>query len=142
MNLQMSPLFGTLLGWLTIVAVCFIIYKPLGAFLLLLAIGGNGKKWFQYNAYFYTSIGACVNGFLWGLIIGAIYLILIKFLHLSLAVSIGLLVWGLLATAYSGFGTRITPGHTADGSHANLSFISGVSSIVYLAIAITSLALL
>jgi hypothetical protein len=31
--------------------------------------------------------------------------------------------------------------HIGDGSHANLSFISGVSSIVYLAMAITSLAL-
>lgn len=140
-NVQMNALFGTLVGWVIILVVCFIIYKPLGAFCLLLAIGGNGKKWFHHNAYFYSRNAARINGFLWGVIMGTIYLALIKFMQLKLGLSIALLVWGFLATAYSGFGARVTPNHTRDGSHANLSLISGVSSLIYLAMATISLAL-
>lgn len=138
---QMSALFAKSVGWLIIIVVCFIIYKPLGAFCLLLAIGGYGKKWFHHNAYFYSRSAACINGLLWGIIMGAIYLAVIKFMQLKVGLSIGLLVWGLLATAYSGFDARVTPHYMRDGSHTNLSIISGISSLIYVAIATISLAL-
>jgi hypothetical protein len=136
----MGTLFWTLVAWAVMVVVAFMIYQPASAFLLFLALGGNGRKWFRSNAYFYTTASAVVSGLLWGLIMGAVYLTIIKFLHPGVGLSIGLVVWGFLATAYSGF-ARV-PWYMRDGSHENLIAISGISSMVYLAIAIMSLVLL
>lgn len=127
-----------LFGWLTIVVVSFVIDSRLGAVILYLAVGGNGKKWFEYNAYLYTQGVAVFNGLLWGIIMGGIYVALINLLHLSRGWMIFLLIWGFLGTGYSGFSVLRTPSYMRDGSHTNLSIIKMTSILVYLLISIIS----
>ena len=136
----MGGLIWTLVGWAGIVAIAFLIYQPLGSFLLFLVLGGYGRKWFRYNAYFYTTASAVVSGLLWGLVMGVLYIAMIRLLHIGAGLSIGLLVWALMATAYSGFAH--VPDYARDGSNANLSTISGISSLLYIVISVTALLVL
>jgi hypothetical protein len=127
-----------LLGWLIIVVVSFVIDSRLGAVILYLAVGGNGKKWFEYNTYLYTQRAAVFNGLLWGIIMGGIYVALINLLHLSKGWMIFLLIWGFLGTGYSGFSVLRTQDYMRDGSRTNLSIIKMTSILVYLLISVIS----
>ena len=137
-GLELGYRTARLLGWLTVVAVSFVIDGRLGAVILYLAVGGNGKKWFEYNAYLYTRGAAVFNGLLWGIIMGGIYVALINLLHLSRGWMIFLLIWGFLGVGYSGFNVIKTPEHMRDGSHTNLFIIRMTSILVYLLISIIS----
>jgi hypothetical protein len=128
-----------LLGWLTVVAVSFVTDSRLGTMILYIAVGGNGKKWFEHNAYFYTRGAAFFNGLVWGIIMGGIYFALINLLHLSKGWMIFLLIWGFLGVGYSGFSAKArTPEYMRDGAYWNLSIIQITSIFVYLPISIIS----
>ncbi len=127
-----------LIGWLIVVVVSFVIDSRLGAVILYLAVGGNGKKWFEYNAYLYTQAGAVFNGLLWGIIMGGIYVALINLLHLSRGWMIFLLIWGFLGVGYSGFSVAKTPQYMRNGSHTDLFIIRMTSILVYFLISIIS----
>ncbi len=129
----------TFFGWLIGIVVSFVIDDRLGAVILYLAIGGNGKKWFDRNAYFYTRGATVFNGLLWGIITGGIYVALINLLHLSKGWMIFLLIWGFLGVGYSGFSAKArTPEYMRDGAYSNLSIIQITSILVYLPISIIS----
>ncbi len=119
--------------------VGFFVSRILGWFILLLVVGGCGRWQFRRNAYFYTRIGAVINGVLWGAILGGGYWFALRTLHVGLGWSIGLLVWGLLATAYSGYEERPVPDWKFNGSHVNLLLIQVVSSTLYLIVALIAL---
>ena len=137
-GLELGYRTARLLGWLAVVAVSFVIDSRLGAVILFLAVGGNGKKWFDRNAYFYTRGAAFFNGLVWGIIMGGIYVALINLLHLPKGWMIFLLIWGFLGVGYSGFSVAKTPEYMRDGSHTNLSIIRMTSILVYLLISIIS----
>ena len=137
-RLELEYKTARLLGWLAIVTVSFVIDGRLGSVALYLAVGGNGKKWFEYNAYFYTRAAAFFNGLLWGIIMGGIYAALINLLRFSRGWMIFILIWGFLGVGYSGFSVRKTPEYMHDGSHTNLSIIKTTSVLVYLVISIIS----
>jgi hypothetical protein len=133
--------YGTtrLFGWLIAVIVSFVINSALGAVVLYVAVGGNGRIWFERNAYFYTQGAAVFNGVVWGVIMGGIYVALINLLHLSKGWMTFLLIWGFLGVGYSGFSAKArTREYMRDGAHTNLSIIQITSILLYLPISIIS----
>jgi len=134
---------GHLLGTVYILVVLALISWFLGlgpwslpAFGLFLIVSDVGRRWFLYQSLFYTQTAALVNGVTWGIILGLVYYAEVRFLGLSKGISIGLLVWGTIGAAYSGYGE---PARTIPVSRRNLDVIMLFAIVFFLVVSAVSI---
>ena len=129
---QKANVLAQILVYVVFICIAFHFSHLLAAFIIILAIGGNGKKWFNHNAYLYSTTSATINGVLWGLLMGILAAISLIWTHPTKPVAIGFLVWSLISTAYSGYGKGPAPALLRDGSHTNLATIQISAILSYL----------
>jgi|ERR1035437_822504 hypothetical protein len=108
------------------------IWKPLGAYLTILAVGGYGTRRISTSCVLLGPNGSFTLGVMWGVIMAAVVCLTATIGVSAWWAKVLLEFWGLIAVGYIGSPPHFSQNHLILVSKNQLQFIGGSGIISYL----------